>query len=86
MTSAAIPSELVGQPLSQWQRILLYLAAGAILGLALWVWLMTVVVAWWVQCRIPGLTGDVYGAINELTEVGALLFLLAVEGLRAIAA
>jgi adenosylcobinamide-GDP ribazoletransferase len=56
------------------------------LALAFWVWLMTVVIAWWVQRRIPGLTGDVYGAINELTEVGALLFLLAVKGLRAIAA
>ena len=55
--------------------------AGLVLGvvglaLALCVWLMTVVVAWWVQRRIPGLTGDVYGAINELTEVGALLCLL----------
>jgi len=37
MTSAAIPSELVGQPLSRWQRILLYAAAGAIFALALWV-------------------------------------------------
>jgi adenosylcobinamide-GDP ribazoletransferase len=47
--------------------------------LALCVWLMTVVIAWWVQRRIPGLTGDVYGAINELTEVGALLCLLVAE-------
>jgi adenosylcobinamide-GDP ribazoletransferase len=59
-------------------------AAGLALGvlglaLALCVWLMTVVIAWWVQHRIPGLTGDVYGAINELTEVGALLCLLVVE-------
>jgi adenosylcobinamide-GDP ribazoletransferase len=46
------------------------------LGLALCVGLMTVAVAWWVQSRIPGLTGDVYGAINEITEVGALLCLL----------
>jgi adenosylcobinamide-GDP ribazoletransferase len=57
------------------------LAAGLALGviglaLALCVWLTTVVVAWWVQRRIPGLTGDVYGAINELAEVGALLCLL----------
>ena len=61
-------------------------AAGLALGLtglalALWVWLMAVGIAWLVQRRIPGLTGDVYGAINELTEVGALLFLLVVEGL-----
>ncbi len=66
-------------------------AAGLVLGvvglaLAFCVWLMTVAIAWWVQRRIPGLTGDVYGAINELTEVGALLFLLAVESLRAVPA
>lgn len=59
-------------------------AAGLALGvlglaLALCVWLMTVAIAWWVRRRIPGLTGDVYGAINELTEVGALLCLLVVE-------
>jgi adenosylcobinamide-GDP ribazoletransferase len=59
------------------------LALGALgLALALCVWLMTVVIAWWVQRRIPGLTGDVYGAINELTEVGALLCLLVAASLR----
>ncbi len=62
-------------------------AAGLALGpgglaLALCVWLMTGGIAWWVERRIPGLTGDVYGAINELTEVGALLFVLIVERLR----
>jgi adenosylcobinamide-GDP ribazoletransferase len=56
------------------------LALGALgLVLALCVWLMTVAIAWWVQRRIPGLTGDVYGTINELAEVGALLCLLAAE-------
>jgi adenosylcobinamide-GDP ribazoletransferase len=59
-------------------------AAGLALGtlglaLALCVLLMTVAIAWWVRRRIPGLTGDVYGAINELTEVGALLCLLVAE-------
>jgi adenosylcobinamide-GDP ribazoletransferase len=59
------------------------LAAGLALGvaglaLALCVWLMTVTIAWWVRRRIPGLTGDVYGAIDELAEVGALLCLLVV--------
>lgn len=61
-------------------------AAGLALGwlglaMALCVWLLTLVMAWWVQRRIPGLTGDVYGAINELNEVGALLFLLIAEKL-----
>jgi adenosylcobinamide-GDP ribazoletransferase len=49
------------------------------LALAALVWLLTAVIAWWVQRRIPGLTGDVYGAINELTELGGLLFLLLIE-------
>jgi adenosylcobinamide-GDP ribazoletransferase len=50
------------------------------LGLALmaWVWLVTVIVAWLVQRRIPGLTGDGYGAINEITEVAGLLLVLVV--------
>jgi adenosylcobinamide-GDP ribazoletransferase len=60
-----------------------WLALGAVgLGLFLWVWLMTVAMAWWVQRRIPGLTGDVYGAINELAEVGALVCVLLVYQLR----
>ena len=48
------------------------------LALAAWVWLVTVAIAWLVRRRIPGLTGDVYGAINELTEAGALLFVVVV--------
>ena len=52
------------------------------LALALCVWLLAAGLAWLVQRRIPGLTGDVYGAINELTEVGALVTLLVVERLR----
>lgn len=43
------------------------------LVLALSVWAMTVGIAAWGKRRIGGLTGDVYGAIAELTEVGALL-------------
>ena len=43
------------------------------LVLALWVWALTVGIAAWGKRRIGGLTGDVYGAIAELTEVGALL-------------
>lgn len=51
------------------------------LGVVSLVWLLTVAIAWWVQRRIPGLTGDVYGAINELTELAGLLFLLVTEGM-----
>jgi adenosylcobinamide-GDP ribazoletransferase len=34
---------------------------------------VTIVLAWLVQRRIPGLTGDVYGMINEIVEAAALL-------------
>ena len=44
------------------------------------VWLFTILVALWVQRRIPGLTGDVYGALNELAEVMGLLLAIAVGG------
>lgn len=39
------------------------------------IWLLSVIVSLLVQRRIPGLTGDVYGMINELAELGALLTL-----------
>jgi len=44
--------------------------------LALSVWAMTVGIAVWSKRRVGDLTGDVYGAIIELTEVGALLCIL----------
>ncbi|MGB7538383.1 MAG: adenosylcobinamide-GDP ribazoletransferase [Anaerolineales bacterium] len=70
-----------------WAGAIAITAAGLALGfgglaLALGVWLMTAGIAWWVRRRIPGLTGDVYGAINELTEVGALIFVLAAGRLQ----
>jgi adenosylcobinamide-GDP ribazoletransferase len=48
---------------------------GGLAGLATFaaVWLFSMLLALWVQRRIPGLTGDVYGAINELTEMVGLL-------------
>jgi adenosylcobinamide-GDP ribazoletransferase len=46
------------------------------IGLTAILWVETAVISWLVQRRIPGLTGDAYGLINELTEVGALLVLL----------
>jgi adenosylcobinamide-GDP ribazoletransferase len=50
------------------------------LAAAAFVWLATVTVALWVRRRIPGLTGDVYGAVNELAEVGGLLVVLLIAG------
>ncbi len=52
------------------------------LALAAVVWLVTAATSWWAQRRIPGLTGDVYGAVNELTELSGLLFVLVVGGYR----
>ena len=37
MTTATIPAELLGRPLSLWQRILLYISVTAVVALALWV-------------------------------------------------
>ena len=44
------------------------------------VWLFTILFALWVRRRIPGLTGDVYGALNELAEVMGLLLVIIVDG------
>ena len=44
------------------------------------IWLFTILFAIWVQRRIPGQTGDVYGALNELAEVVGLLFVILVIG------
>ena len=43
-------------------------------------WLFTVLFARWVLRRIPGFTGDVYGALCELVEVVVLLTLAAGRG------
>jgi adenosylcobinamide-GDP ribazoletransferase len=45
-------------------------------------WLFTLLVARWITRRIPGLTGDTYGAICELTEVAALLAAAVYAGLH----
>jgi cobalamin synthase len=37
---------------------------------------LAIIISFLVQRRIPGLTGDVYGMINELAELGALLSLV----------
>lgn len=50
-------------------------------GLAV-VWGGAALAARWVRARIPGLTGDVYGAVNELVEVGVLLAAVALAQAR----
>ncbi|GAB4542564.1 MAG: adenosylcobinamide-GDP ribazoletransferase [Anaerolineae bacterium] len=55
--------------------LLVALLLGGLAGLATFaaVWLSVILFVLWVQRRIPGLTGDVYGAVNELAEVLGLL-------------
>ncbi|MCS7179086.1 MAG: adenosylcobinamide-GDP ribazoletransferase [Anaerolineae bacterium] len=43
-------------------------------------WLYTMLFAGWILRRIPGFTGDVYGALCESVEVGVLLVLAAGRG------
>jgi len=55
------------------------LLIGRWLGVLLWaaVWLCALLLIAWVMRRIPGLTGDVYGALNETSEaIGLLLAVL----------
>ncbi|NOX63851.1 MAG: adenosylcobinamide-GDP ribazoletransferase [Chloroflexi bacterium] len=66
----------------------LALAAGlalfAVAGLLAWagvgLWLATVLFTWllgrWTLRRLPGLTGDIYGALCELTELLVLILLI----------
>lgn len=56
--------------------------AGGWLGLAALplTWAFTALVARWIMGRIPGLTGDTYGAICELVEVTWLAVLAAMMG------
>lgn len=72
-----------------WRHLVLATIAAAILGAALW-WpwgaagplvaaLVAVPVARFMLGRLPGLTGDCYGAINELVEVAILLLVVGVQ-------
>lgn len=40
------------------------------------VWLVTVIVAAYLKSKFAGLTGDTYGAINEVAEVSVLIIVL----------
>jgi len=43
------------------------------LAIMLLIWVMTVVMAAYLKSKFSGLTGDTYGAINEVAEVGVLI-------------
>jgi adenosylcobinamide-GDP ribazoletransferase len=58
------------------------LVAGRLLGLIVWVTVsvVTMLLGWWITRSIGGLTGDSYGAIEEVVEVVALLVIVMVAG------
>ncbi|MEJ2556643.1 MAG: adenosylcobinamide-GDP ribazoletransferase [Anaerolineae bacterium] len=62
--------------------LLVALLLGGLGGLASFaaIWLFALAFAILVQGRIPGLTGDVYGALNELAEVVGLLLAIMLGG------
>ena len=51
------------------------LAGLAIIFIMFLTWVMTVAMAAYFKSKFSGLTGDTYGAINELAEVGVLIFI-----------
>jgi len=55
--------------------LVITVALAQLVGLAIMflVWVMTLVMAIYFKARFSGLTGDTYGAINELAEVGVLI-------------
>lgn len=57
--------------------VLLFRLVG--LAIMLGVWLVTEVLARYFRRRFAGLTGDCYGAVNEVAEVVALMLVLLVE-------
>jgi len=76
---------------ASWQRILvatLIALAVAVSTLRWWglalmgsLWLITLAIAGYFRARLGGLTGDTYGAINELAEVLTLLLIILIGGL-----
>ena len=53
-----------------------------LLGLALMaaIWLIIIIMATYIRRRLGGLTGDTYGAINEVIEVFALILVPLIGG------
>lgn len=73
---------------ASWRQVALATVGAAILGAAFWWpwgaagvvlgWLVAAAVGRFMLRRLPGLTGDCYGAINEVVEGAVLLVLVAV--------
>lgn len=69
---------LIASVLALFVAILIRGAAGAANFVV--TWFFALFFAAWVQRRIPGLTGDVYGALNELSETLGLLVAVIIAG------
>lgn len=55
--------------------ILALLAGLAIIFLMFFIWVITLAMATYLKSKFSGLTGDNYGAINEVAEVSVLIFI-----------
>ena len=72
-----------------WREVVLATLGAVVLGSAAWwpwgaavllpAWLATLLVAQFMLRRLPGLTGDCYGAINEVVEAVVLVALVGVR-------
>jgi adenosylcobinamide-GDP ribazoletransferase len=61
--------------------LLIALIVGQLIGLAVWVVcsLVALIMGIWITYALNGLTGDIYGAIAETTEIACFLVLVAVH-------
>jgi len=62
---------VVTAALMRWQGVVLMVG----------VWLIILGVSYFFRSRLGGLTGDTYGAVNELAEVWVLILLPLVAGI-----
>jgi len=72
-TIATVITLAVTLGVARWADIGYFYLAG--LAIMLGVWVIVVAVAAWLKRKFAGLTGDTYGAINEVAEVGVLILI-----------
>lgn len=68
---ATLIALVVAVTLAPWAGLISKLAFGLIIMLAIWI--MVLIMATYLKRKFAGLTGDTYGAVNEVAEVGVLL-------------
>lgn len=70
-TIATVTTLAVATGLARWANITYFYLAG--LAIMLGIWVIVVATATYLKRKFSGLTGDTYGAINEVAEVGVLI-------------